>query len=171
MGAGLVPSPSIPAPKAPFQAPEAKEDLYLAVFINGVDTKTLAAFRRFAGGCLTVSPDDLKEYRLRIPDSAMHVSGGVCLEKMPGLTYRYDASSQTIHFKVSDGARVPVDFNVRRRSPDPTADQDLSAVLNYGLFAAGGTQDYGTNYYPQYQGASAGLDAHIFSQYGTFEAP
>ncbi len=169
MGAGLVPGLSIQAPKAPFQAPEAKEDLYLAVFINGVDTKTLAAFHRFPGGCLTVSTDDLKEYRLKIPEIAMHVSGGVCLERMPGLTYRYDVSSQTIHLKVSDSARMPLDFDMRRRRPEPTKGHDLSAVLNYGLFAAGGTQDYGTNYYPQYQGASAGLDAHVFSQYGIFD--
>ncbi len=146
-----------------------QEDLYLVVFINGLDTKTLTPFHRFRDGCLTVSPDDLKDYRLKIPDAARHSSGGVCLEKMPGVTYRYDVASQTIHLKIADDARIPLDFDLRRRRPDAAGDQQLSAVVNYGLFASGGTQDYGTSVYPQWQGVSGTVDGHVFSQYGVFD--
>ena len=134
-----------------------------------MDTKKLVAFHRFGDGCLTVAPDDLKEFKLNTPEAARHASGGICLEKMPGLTYRYDVSSQSIRLKVSDDARVPLEFDARPHRPDPTGGQELNAVLNYSLFANGGTQDYGTNYYPQYQGVSGTLDGRIFSQYGVFE--
>ena len=146
----------------------AKEDLFLAVFLNDYDTQKLAAFHRFADGCMTIAPEDLKEFNLKIPDAAMHASGGVCLEKLPGVTYRYDVDAQNIHLKVTDDARVPLTFDARRTRPDPTGGQDWSAVFNYALFASGGSQDITTNTYPQYQGVSATVDGHVFSQYGVF---
>ncbi|MGO9474958.1 MAG: fimbria/pilus outer membrane usher protein [Rhodomicrobium sp.] len=147
-----------------------KEDLFLAVFINNYDTKKLASFRRYADGCLTIAPEDLKEFNLKVPAVAAHGSGGICLEKMPGVTYRYDVNTQTIYLKVSDDARVPLTFDARSRRPAAPTSQDypISAVFNYALFATGGTDNYFTNYYPQYQGASATVDGHIFSQYGVF---
>ena len=75
----------------------AKEDLFLAVFLNDYDTQKLAAFHRFADGCMTIASEDLKEFNLKIPDAAMHASGGVCLEMLPGVTYRYDVDAQNIH--------------------------------------------------------------------------
>ena len=75
----------------------AKEDLFLAVYLNDYDTQKLAAFHRFGDGCMTIAPEDLKEFNLRTPDAAMHASGGVCLEKLPGVTYRYDVDAQNIH--------------------------------------------------------------------------
>ncbi len=146
----------------------AKEDLFLAVSLNDFDTQKLAAFHRFGDGCMTIAPEDLKEFNLKIPDAAMHTSGGVCLERLPGVTYRYDADAQNIHLKVTDDARVPLEFDARRARPDPAGGQDWSAVFNYALFATGGSQDITTNYYPQYQGISATVDGHVFSQYGVF---
>ena len=146
----------------------AKEDLFLAVFLNDYDTQKLAAFHRFADGCMTIASEDLKEFNLKIPDAAMHASGGVCLEMLPGVTYRYDVDAQNIHLKVSDDARVPLEFDARRTHPQPTTEQDWSAVFNYALFASGGSQDITTNYYPQYQGVSATVDGHVFSHYGVF---
>jgi outer membrane usher protein len=146
----------------------AKEDLFLAVFLNDYDMQKLAAFHRFADGCMTIAPEDLKEFNLKIPDAAMHASGVVCLEKLPGVTYRYDVNAQNIHLKVSDDARVPLEFDAHRTRPDPTVGQDWSAVFNYALFASGGSQDISTNTYPQYQGVSATVDGHVFSHYGAF---
>ena len=145
-----------------------KEDLFLAVFLNDYDTQKLAAFHRFADGCMTIAPEDLKEFNLKVPDTAMHASGGVCLQKLPGVTYRYDADAQNIHLKVTDDARVPLTFDARRTRPDPTGGQDWSAVFNYALFASGGSEDITTNYFPQYQGVSATVDGHVFSHYGAF---
>ena len=143
----------------------ASEDLLLAISINDYDTKRLAQFHRYGDGCLTVGAADLKEFNLKVPETAIHASGGVCLERMPGVTYRYDSASQSIYLKVSDDARVALDFDARSRRPQTSSGEgaNLSAVFNYALFATGGTQDYMVNYQPQYQGASATVDGHIFS--------
>ena len=148
----------------------ASEDLLLAVSINDYETKKIAQFHRYGDGCLTVAAADLKEFNLKVPESAIHPSGGVCLERMPGVTYRYDSASQSIYLKVSDDARVALNFDARSRRPQASSGEgaNLSAVFNYALFATGGTQDYMVNYQPQYQGASATVDGHIFSQYGVF---
>ena len=146
----------------------AKEDLFLAVFLNDYDTKKLAAFHHFGDGCMTIAPEDLKEFNLKVPEAAMHASGWVCLEKLPGITYRYDVDAQNIRLKVSDDARVPLEFDARRKGPQASVGQDWSAVFNYALFASGGNSDLTTNYYPQYQGVSATVDGHVFSQYGMF---
>ncbi len=162
-GAGSTAASYHPAFKA------SREDLVLQVFLNNHDTKTLSQFHRYGDGCLTIAPEDLKEFKLNVPESALHASGWVCLEKMPGVTYRYDVERQSIYLKVSDEARVPLNFDARARQlPQPTGGQDLSAVFNYALFASGGSNDYLASYYPQYQGASATVDGHIFSQYGVF---
>ena len=113
----------------------------------------------------------LKAFNLKVPEIARLSSGEACLEKMPGVAYRYDVNAQAIHLNVSDEARVPLDFDMQRRLPAATHGQDLSAVLNYGLFATGGTNNYLTSTYPQYQGASASLDGHIFSKYGVSTNP
>jgi outer membrane usher protein len=164
-GAGSDAGSYLPASMQP------KEDLYLAVLINGYETRKLAQFRRYADGCLTIAPENLKAFNLKVPESALHASGGVCLERMPGLTYRYDVTTQSIYLKVSDDARVPADFEVRKSRPavPTTQNYPVSAVLNYSLFASGGTENYQYSYYPQYQGASATLDGRVFWQYGFFE--
>ena len=146
----------------------AKEDLFLAVFINDYDTQKLAAFHSFADGCMTIAPEDLKEFNIKVPDAAMHASGGVCLEKLPGVTYRYDADAQNIHLNVTSDARVPLDFDARHIRPEPMAGQDLSAVFNYALFASAGSDDIASSTYPHYQGVSASMDGHVFSRYGVF---
>ncbi len=147
-----------------------QEDLVLQVFINDYDTHKLTRFKRHKDSCLTIDPEDLRGFNFKVPEVALHANGGVCLEKTPGLTYRYDVLSQTIHLKVSDDARIPLDFDAHERRQAPAGGQETSwnAVFNYALFASGGTQDYWTNYYPQYQGASATANGRIFSQYGVF---
>ncbi len=166
-GVGLEASSDFPALMT--REKSAPEDLYLQVFINDYDTNKLAAFHRFRDGCLTIAEEDLKEFNFRLPEGARHSSGGFCLEKMPGVTYRYDEAGQTIHLKVLDEARVPLEFDARWRRSETSGDQDLSAVFNYALFASGGTNDYLTTNYPQYQGVSASVDGRVFSQYGVFE--
>src|ERR1700731_2036192 len=102
---------------------QAKETLFLEVFINDYRIGKLASFHRYADGCLTIASEDLREFDLKVPDEAIH-DGGICLERMPGVTYRYDAAGQTIHFAVTDEARVPLVLDARRRRPEMAPAQE-----------------------------------------------
>lgn len=150
----------------PVSTPPA-EDLYLDVYINGVRLGLLSAFHRYADGCLTIDKADLLQLNLKVPDSAAHKSGGICLEHMPGVSYRYDAKSQSIYLSVTDDARVPLIFDAhpsKRDLANSPSESNLSAIFNYTLFANFNSDDFKTA--PSYEGASAYLDGHLFSQYG-----
>ncbi|MGO9171613.1 MAG: fimbria/pilus outer membrane usher protein [Rhodomicrobium sp.] len=147
-----------------------REELYLDVVINDYRTGFLSAFRRYADGCLTIGADDLKQYNLKAPESAVHSGGGLCLEKMPGVSYRYDAPTQTIYLTVTDDARIPLAFSVRGPKPGsvvPNQEHNLSAIFNYALTANFGGDNLGT--LPNYQGVGASVDGHLFSDYGNFD--
>ena len=105
--------------------------------------------------------------QLKVPETATHASGGICLEQMPGVTYRYDARSQSIHLTVVDAARVPLVFDGNGRKRDlakSVQENNLSAVFNYTLFANFNSDDFKTA--PNYRGVSASIDGHLFSNYG-----
>jgi outer membrane usher protein len=147
---------------------QAKETLFLEVFINDYRIGKLASFHRYADGCLTIASEDLREFDLKVPNEAIH-DGGICLERMPGVTYRYDAAGQTIHFAVTDEVRVPLVLDARRRRPEmaPAQEYPVSAVFNYALFANANSDDLKTT--PSYQGVSATVDMHLFSGYGAID--
>ncbi len=149
-----------------------QEELYLEVYINEYRTNNITSFRRYKDGCLTIERSDLSFYRLKAPENALHPSGGVCLERMPGLTYRYDAPTQSIHLTVPDELRETLEISARGEKPnvvktDPGA--NFSAIFNYALTANFGTDDYARNIIPSYQGAAAYVDAHFFTEYGNFD--
>ncbi len=147
---------------------QAEENLYLEVFINDYRIGKLASFHRYADGCLTIASEDLREFDLKGPNEAIH-DGGICLERMPGVTYRYDAAGQTIHFAVTDEARIPLVLDARRRRPEmaPAQEYPVSAVFNYALFANANSDDLKIT--PSYQGVSATVDMHLFSGYGAID--
>ncbi len=151
---------------------QAQEELYLEVYINEYRTNMITSFRRYRDGCLTVERSDLSNYRLKAPESALHSSGRVCLERMPGLTYRYDAPAQAIHLTVPDALRETLQIDARgaKSKAVPTdSGPNFSAVFNYALTANFGTDDYTKNIIPAYQGAGAYFDAHFFTAYGNFD--
>lgn len=145
-------------------------ELYLDVVINGYHPGLLAAFRRYRDGCLTIGADDLRQLNLRVPEIALHASGGVCLERMPGLTYQYSAPTQTIYLTVTDEARIPIALNAKGRKASnaiPEQEHSLSAVFNYALTANFGNENLSA--LPNYQGVGASVDAHLFSEYGNLD--
>jgi outer membrane usher protein len=151
---------------------QAQEELYLEVYINGYRTNMITSFRRYPEGCLSIERGDLSNYRLIAPDTALHAPGRVCLERMPGLTYRYDAPAQAIYLSVPDTLRETLIIDARGPKPklSPSgAGPDFSAVFNYALTANFGSGDYTKDAVPEYQGAGAYLDAHFFSAYGNFD--
>jgi len=156
----------------PPRSQQPQEELYLEVYLNEYRTNMITSFRRYRDGCLTIERSDLSNYRLKAPESAIHSSGGVCLERMPGLTYRYDAPAQAIHLTVPDELRETLQIDARGAKSKATqtdSGANFSAIFNYALTANFGTDDYGRNVIPSYQGAGAYVDAHFFSNYGNFD--
>ena len=65
-------------------------------------------------------------------------------------------------------------FGIQSRLSQKTAQQtdpgaNFSAIFNYALTANFGTDDYGKNVVPSYQGAGAYVDAHLSTNFGNFD--
>ncbi|MBV1704216.1 MAG: hypothetical protein KGQ28_05360, partial [Hyphomicrobiales bacterium] len=96
------PSPAIPPPTAAAiglrgVASAVVADLQLAVTVNGRPTGLIAAFMRAPDGALSASRGDLAEIGLRAPGSGPP-DALVPLASLAGVTWTYDASTQTIRF-------------------------------------------------------------------------
>lgn len=88
------------------------------------------------------------------------------LETVPGLLYRYDEAAQAIHFSVPPALRAAHDYDGAGPSVEGTPVKSaLGAVVNYDLFTSGLRGPSNPNI--TYQGASATLDARVFSSFGT----
>ena len=81
------------------------------------------------------------------------------------MSYYYDEARQIVDITVADGGRLPRLYDLRGpQKPLPNTQPSTGAVLNYLLFGGGGRNSSVTNW--QFQGASATLDARLFSPYG-----
>ena len=88
------------------------------------------------------------------------------MPSFPGVSYRYDEARQNVDITVADAGRLPQLYDLRGpQKPLPNTPPSTGAVLNYVLFGGGGGRNsIVTNW--QFQGASATLDARLFSPYG-----
>jgi len=156
----------------PPKSQQPEEELYLEVYINEYRTNMITSFRRYRDGCLTAERSDLSNYKLKAPQGALHPSGRICLDRMPGLNYRYDAQAQAIHLTVPDELRETLEIDAHGPKPksieaDPGA--NFSAIFNYALTGNFGSGDYNKSGIPSYQGAGAYIDGHFFTAYGNFD--
>lgn len=141
------------------------QPLQLEVLINGNSTNLIGSFVRDGDGRIGAAPAELKAVGIRV-DNRTASSAVVFLDDLPGLSYRYDASTQRLLVTAKDDRRVPKIYDVR---PEPAAKTearaDYGAVLNYNLFAssAADTGLAGFNF----QGVSATFDARVFTPFGT----
>ena len=115
------------------------ETLYLEVVVNGNETHKLVGFYR-EGDAFSARADTLRQLGFHVPDDA---GLRVDLGTLPGVSYRYDASTQRI--EITAGADVlDQDRNVLNAQvaaiPRPSASNGL--LLNYDLY---GTRDDDAN--------------------------
>ncbi len=149
---------------APWPA-RAEGRLQLDVLLNGAPIGLIGAFSQDASGALSATRAELEELHLKVPER-FGAADEVALADLPGLSYRYDETRQIIEIAVADAGRLPRRFDLRGPlQPLPVAPSSTGAVLNYLVFGgAGGRNRILSNW--QFQGASATLDAHLFSPYG-----
>lgn len=89
--------PASPAAAAPPAA--AGEPLLLAVHVNGVDSGEVVPVLRLEDGGLAVAEEDLRKWRLLVPEAgALRVGGRrfIRLDDLPGVGYRIDTARQAL---------------------------------------------------------------------------
>ncbi|MGH6812413.1 MAG: fimbria/pilus outer membrane usher protein [Methylocella sp.] len=148
---------------APWPA-RAEGPLQLEVLLNGKPIGLIGAFLQDAKGGLSAKRKELEELHLKVPDR-YGAEDEVALAEQPGVSYVYDEARQTVDIAVADAGRLPQLYDLRgSANPLPNTQSGTGAVLNYLLFGGGGRTSSVTNW--QFQGASATLDARVYSPYG-----
>jgi outer membrane usher protein len=145
-------------------------DLYLSVFVNGTDTKFVAAFRQAPDGSLSIEVDQLRNVGIKPADTAIMADGRVRIDRLPKVTFVYDSLTQTIAFTASDPERQPriIDATAPRggaaKKPRLQAQSSYGTLLNYTVVAASDNSE--TNGRMGFSGLSGSFEARAFSPFG-----
>lgn len=143
-------------------APNGITELWLAVVLNGQTVSEAALTLHSSDGRLLVSQDDLRSWRLRLPNiRRLRYEGGdyLPLDAFPRLSYRVDEPSQTLILNAPAGAFLPNDISAAQASFQTPSPSPPGAYLNYELTATrsiGATEE------------SALLEPSIFGHWGNW---
>ncbi|AZG16626.1 fimbria/pilus outer membrane usher protein [Cupriavidus pauculus] len=106
---------------------------YLEVMVNGESTGSVARFADRDGTLLT-PVDELLDLGLRADPALADAQGMVALDRLPGVTWRYDPAMQRVYLTVPDGQRMPAQLGTRARERPPVT-PGTGFVLNYDAYA------------------------------------
>lgn len=144
----------------------ASMNLELDVRLNGASRNLISTFRGSPdGSVLGATPGELAQIGfdprrlLALPDGLVH------LADLPGLRVRYNEAEQTIDLEAPAELLATTRLDARGLASTgtvPTTATPLGAVVNYTMFATGGQSGGGV----AFQGASAEIDARVFSRFG-----
>lgn len=144
----------------------AEEDraLQLEVFIGGLPTGLIGAFRQDPRGNLDAKRAELEELGLLVPDR-FAPDDDVPLDALHGVRYHYDEARQALDLDVEPSRRRPKLYDARgAAAPLAIKPSTSGLVVNYLLFGSAGRDSYAPSW--QFQGASATLDARLFGPLG-----
>ncbi|ALM84161.1 fimbria/pilus outer membrane usher protein [Bordetella sp. N] len=122
-------------PQRPGSATAASHEVYLTVSFNGDATTLISRFIE-TGGRLYASRKDLMDLGVSaagLPAGAPDMD--VPLDRINGLTYRYDAGQQSVDLRLPDRLRRPYDVDTRGLQPTPPASSGRGLLINYDAYA------------------------------------
>jgi outer membrane usher protein len=124
--------PSLAQSGTPYD-PDTDEALFLLVTVNGRDIGLIAEFSLPPDAQrMMARRDELDGIGIMSPRA---LGQSVYLDQIPGLTYVYDAASQSIHIAAQGPALIPVEISARPDSDIPDAQTGYGLVLNYRVSA------------------------------------
>ncbi len=139
--------------------------LQLEIFIDDRPAHVIGAFLRLPDGRMSSERRELREVGIAAPGSGPD-NEPIVLDAVPGLTYRYDETRQTIHLTAPLNLRSTHDYDGQSAALDSVPVQSATGlVLNYDLFTSALRSP--TSPGITYQGGSATLDGRFFTQFGT----
>src|SRR3984957_15778077 len=144
-------------------ATEGAQPLQLDILINGDKTGLLGSFLQLPDGNIAARPSELVEAGVKIPGVG-RPDDIVGLKDWVGDKFKYDEPSQSISFDLTDNQRVARTFDAMASAPQIPVTPAWGSFLNYTLF---GSETSGLD--PRqatFSGASASLEARVFSPYG-----
>ena len=106
---------------------------YLEVMVNGESTGSVARFAD-RGGTLLTPLDELRDLGLQADPALADAQGLVPLDRLPGVTWRYDPGMQRVYLNVADSSRIPTQLGARNRLRPPVT-AGTGFVLNYDAYA------------------------------------
>jgi outer membrane usher protein len=136
------------------------KELLLQADVNRQGLKDATIFLQRGAGDLLVSIDDLRRWRLRIPDAAPETYGGVAyysLRSIPGLTYQMDQATLTLAIEAPPDAFDVSDFSASQSHIPKPMVPTPGGYFNYDLQVTNGggtTQESGL------------FEVGVFGQYG-----
>lgn len=141
-------------------------NLQLEVRLNGAPRNLISTFRGSPdGGVIGATKAELAQIGFDPRKLQARPDGLVHLADVPGLHVRYDEAEQTIDFAAPPNLLATTRLDARGLAPAgnvSTTATPLGAVVNYTLFATGGQSGSAV----AFQGASAEIDARLFSRFG-----
>lgn len=109
-------------------------DVYLSVSFNGQASHQIARFEDERGR-LWVRSADLRNMGVDIQALGIADDARVALDRIPGLTYRYDAAAQDVDIDMPMRFRIPNRIDARGLAPVAAATADRGFLINYDLYA------------------------------------
>jgi len=155
-------APLPPSDKAAPYDPESDEALFLLVLINGRDIGLVGEFAMLPDTQrMTARRDALEGIGIAAPSA---LGQTVYLDQIPGLSFLYDAPTQTIHITAQGAARIPVELSAVPKHDLPETQTGFGVVLNYRVTANLGDNIFEDGF--QAEDVFANLDLRAFTPMG-----
>jgi outer membrane usher protein len=164
---------------------DAGRPMQLEVILNGTPTKLIGSFAMLDGNHLAATRQELLELGLN-PRGYSSPADVVVLDKVFGLSYKYEESTQQILITAPEELLAVKEYNLRTAPELAPAQSDWGGVVNYNFYSSAVSNVDGKpvtingvpiaiNGIPTkfigapigFNGASATFDARVFTPFGT----